>query len=301
MPVELSVRPATHDDYDAVAAFTENTWPDRGKGDYIPRIYHDWIEKDEAATLVAEAGDEVAGIAQAVQLSEHEAWCQGMRVNHAFRGEGVSVRVNEALFEWARDRGATVARNMVFSWNAPALGASRAVGFEPATEFRFATPDPNPDADPDLAISENPDAAWSYWTASDARDHLRGLALSLDESWALQELTRGMLRRAADDTRTFAVQDDGTRAMAYRVRDYEREGEDGDVQHWVEYGVGAWDGVESATALFDAIRRDAGELGADKTRVLIPETVEYVSDASYVRAGVSDEPDFVMAADLTAL
>ncbi len=313
---ELAVRPATHDDFDAVAAFTEDTWADRGHGDYIPRVYHDWIEKDDAATLLADAGDEVAGIAQAVLLSEHEAWCQGMRVNPAFRGEGVSVLVNDALFEWARDRGATVARNMVFSWNAPALGASRAAGFDPCTEFRWATPDPDPDADPAPEVTGNPDAAWSYWSASDARDHLRGLALSPDESWAMQELTRDILRRAADDARVFAVQDDGTQAMAFRVRDYERSesssddsenrtesggSDDGDVERRVEYGVGAWDGVDSADALFDAIRRDAGELGADRTRVLIPETARFVSDASYVRAGVSDEPDFVLSTDLTAL
>jgi len=316
MQAELTVRPATHDDYDAVAAFTEETWSDRGHGDYVPRIYHDWIETDDAATLLADAGDDVAGIAQVVRLSEHEVWCQGMRVNPAFRDEGVSVRLNDALFEWARDRGATVARNMVFSWNAPALAASRAAGFDPCTEFRWATPEPDPDASPDLRVTDDPDAAWSYWSASDARDHLRGLALSPDESWAMQELTRDLLRRAADDTRVFAVQDDGTKAMAFRVRDYERSesssddsenrtesggNEDGEVSRWAEYGVGAWNGVESAQALFDAIRQDAGDLGADRTRVLIPETARFVSDASYVRAGVSDEPDFVLSADLTAL
>ncbi|MFC7167633.1 hypothetical protein [Halospeciosus flavus] len=52
--MEFDVREATHDDYDAVVAFTEDTWPDREGGDYIPRIYHDWIEGDERETFVAE-------------------------------------------------------------------------------------------------------------------------------------------------------------------------------------------------------------------------------------------------------
>jgi hypothetical protein len=224
-----------------------------------------------------------------------------MRVNPAFRGEGVSVRLNHALFEWARDQGASVGRNMVFSWNVPALGAARAAGFAPCTEFRWATPEPDADADPALPVASNPDAAWSFWSTSDARDHLRGLALSMDESWALQDLTREHLHRAADETAVFAVGGNGTEAMAFRTRDYERETDDGDTVHRAEYSVGAWDSVESADALFDAIRRDAAELGADRTRVLIPETTRFVSDASYVRAGVSDEPDFVFAADLTGL
>ena len=42
---------------------------------------------------------------------------------------------------------------------------------------------------PDGVVSD-PDAAWSFWVHSDARDHLHGLGLSLDESWAVQELTR---------------------------------------------------------------------------------------------------------------
>jgi len=306
----VDVRPATADDYDDVLAFTRDTWADRDGSDYIPDIYHDWIESpdggDRQRTLVADVDGVVVGIAQAVLLSDHEAWCQGLRVAPAHRGEGVSEALSRELFEWARDRGAVVARNMVFSWNVAGLGQSRAVGFAPATEFRWAHPEPDPDADlaatapGDATVTNDPDAAWAYWSDSDARDHLRGLALSPEETWAAQELTRGTLRRAADETAVFAVQNQGTREMAHRVRDYERENEQGEIERRVEYGVGAWDEVDAARALFAAIRRDAGELGADRTRVLIPETVDAVSDVAATRTAVSDEPDFVLAADLTA-
>ena len=117
------VRPATHDDYEAVAAFTRDTWPDRETGDYIPRVYHDWIEGDDRGTFVLEvdkspdgapeADGSVVGICQGVRLTGHEAWAQGMRTHPAHRGEGVGRRLTEAVFEWARERGATVCRNMV--------------------------------------------------------------------------------------------------------------------------------------------------------------------------------------------
>jgi GNAT superfamily N-acetyltransferase len=309
----LDVRPATDDDYDDVVAFTRDTWGDRGRSDYIPDIYHDWIEGPEGGdrqqTLVAEADGDVVGIAQSVRLSDHEVWCQGIRIAPTYRGKGVGEAITRELFRWAREGGAVVARNIVFSWNAAGLGHSRAMGFEPATEFRWARPEPDPDAEPataaangaDLTVTSDPDAAWSYWASSDARDHLRGLALSPEETWATQELTRGALRRAASEEAVFAVQNDGTRAMAHRVRDYERENEAGETERRVEYGVGAWGDVDAARALFAAIRRDAGELGADRTRLLIPETVEAVSDVAATRTAVSDEPDFVMAADLTGL
>ena len=307
MHAGVEVREARHDDYDEIAAFTRDTWPDRDGGDYIPDIYHDWIDGEDKRTAVAVVDGDVAGLAQAVMLSDWEAWNQGMRVNPEFRGRGVSVEVSKDLFEWAREQGATVARNMVFSWNVAGLGQSRAMGYDPVTEFRWVHPDPaSADADASASasafdVTADPRAAWRYWTDSEARDHLRGLALDPDESWALSELTRDDLRTAADEDGLFVVQNDGTRGFAHRVREYERDSdEDGDPEKWVEYGVGAWADAESADALFDAIARDAADRGTDRTRVLVPETTRVVSDAALCRVEIADEPDFVLGADLTA-
>jgi len=300
--VDVEIRPATHDDYDDVVAFTENTWADRDGGDYIPGIYHDWIDKADAETLVADAGDELAGIAQVVALTEDEAWCQGMRTNPDYRGQGVSVAINVGMFDWARERGATVARNMVFSWNTAGLGASRGIGFEPATAFRWANPDPDPNAavGDDYEVVSDPGSAWTYWSGSDARDHLRGLVISTTESWAVDTLARETLEWAADETALIAVRDEsGTVGMAFRTRDYEREDDDGETTRHAEYGVGAWEDAHAARALFSAVARDAADIGADETRVLIPETPRHVSDAAYVRAGISEDPDFVLEVDLT--
>ncbi|MFB6119118.1 GNAT family N-acetyltransferase [Halosegnis sp.] len=292
----MSVRPATHDDYDAVAAFTENTWPDREGGDYIPRVYHDWIDGDDRETFVYDTGDELAGICQGVLLSPHEGWSQGMRVNPDYRGEGIGSRIVDRVLGWLREQGATVCRNMVFSWNQAGLGQSRAVGFEPAGEFRWMTPAPDPTAESELAVRNAPDAAWSCFARSDACTALRGLALDLDESYAVAELTRERLHRVAAEERVFAVGDGaGTRAMSFRARTTEYG--DGDV--YAEYGVAAWADTEALRSLIAAVARDAADQGADATRVLIPETVHHVSDAALARAGIADEPDFLMEADLT--
>lgn len=299
---QLAIRPARPDDYESVAAFTRNTWPDREGSDYLPQVYHDWIEDDRGRkrTLVADAGEEIAGICQAVMLSSHEAWAQGMRVNPAFRGEGISTDLNDALFEWTRDRGATVCRNMVFSWNVAGLGGSRTAGFDPVTEFRWAQPEPASEpADETEHVSSDPAAAWRYWVDSSAREQLSGLALDRTESWALSELTKADLERAAEETAVFAVIDDGACAMAYRTGVRTTETDTGETESIAEYGVGAWDDAPAAQTLFDAIKADAGDAGADQTRVLIPETPRYVSDAAWLRAAVSDHPDFVLAADLT--
>jgi len=334
------VREARPADADAVAAFARDTWGERHE-DYIPRVFPDWAASDDPdrATFVAtlppdavaasdavgttddrEAGDTlvegdgagaaapgepeaVVGCIQGVLLSEWEAWGQGIRVDPAARGHGVGTALSEAALGWARERGARACRNMVFSWNVMGLGQSRAVGFEPATEFRFAEPEPDAagvDAtDLDALADPDPNAAWAFWGDSDARDHLRGLALDPDESWACSELTRERLRDAADEGRLLAVAGaDALAGFAVRTRVAEREA-DGETTRTATYGAAAWRDVGAAGALYDAIAADAAEVDADATRVLIPETVEHVSDTGANRVSVAAEPDFVMSADLT--
>ncbi len=295
-----SVRQARADDEADVVAFTEDTWPERG-GDYLPRVFAEWVETDGPGqrTFVAEREGRAVGIVQCVLLTEREAWMQGMRVAPEARGEGVSVELHRSAAEWARAQGATVARNMVFSWNGPALAASRAAGLEPATEFRWVHPEPDADAEPELSITDDPEAGWSFWAASDARERLLGLALDPGESWALSELTEATLGDAADRTFLAAVEDGGLRGVTFRVRDYEREDEDGQPERWAEYGVAAWADPAAAETLLAAVARDAASVGADRTRVLIPEGVGPVSDAALAGAEIADEPDFVLADDLT--
>lgn len=296
-----TVRQARPADHDAVASFTTDTWADRDVTDYVPRVFPEWVESDgpDQRTLVAERDGDVVGLCQGVLLSDHEAWAQGIRVHPDHRGTGVARALNDRVFDWAADRGATVCRNLVFSWNRAGLATSRRLGYDAAASFRWAHPEPDADAsvDTDRVVTDSPEAAWSRWRRSDAHDALGGLALSLSESWAIQELTREHLRRAAAETRVLAVGDgDGTRGLAYRVRDYEREA---DGNHWAEYGVAAWADLPTARALLAAIARDAADIGAARTRVLIPETPRHVADAAAAGVALADGGDFVFEADLT--
>jgi GNAT superfamily N-acetyltransferase len=295
-----TVRQARADDADAVAAFAAATWSDREVTDYVPEVFPEWVESDgpDQRTVVFDAGDDIAGVCQGVLLTEDEAWAQGIRVNPAFRGEGIGTALTEAVFDWARERGATVCRNLVFSWNSAGLGQSRAVGFEPATEFRFAHPEPDAGAEAgsDLAVETDPAAAWRFWQGSAAARHLRGLGLDPDETWALSEMTRDRVHGLAEEEWVAAVVGEaGTRAATARVREYES----GDGTTYAEYGFADWADLPAARTLFAAIQRDAARLDVEETRVLFPERPRHVSDAAYAQANIGEEPEFVMAKDLT--
>jgi len=292
-----TVRQARLDDEADVVAFAREVWSDRPETvDYVPDVFREWVAGDgpDQHTVVAAVDGTAVGLCQVLALTDHEAWLQGMRVAPPHRGAGLGLAMVEHCFEWARERGATVARNMVFSWNDAGLGQSLAADFDPVTSFRFAHPEPAERAATDTIVTDDPAAAWSYWTGSDARDHLSGLALDPDRTWALSELTRADLHRLAEEAAVFAVTDGGTRGMACR-----RGTVTEDDRSLAEYAVGAWADREAAAALFDAVTTDAAGLGVDGTRVLIPETPRHVAEAASVRAELADWPDFVFAADLT--
>jgi GNAT superfamily N-acetyltransferase len=310
---DVHVRPARPDDYEAVAAFTAETWADRGGSDYIPDVYHDWIADDDGETrqtFVVDLGEDppsgdLGAIAQVTTLSPYEAWAQGLRVDPEYRGRGLAKRLTDVTFAFAREAGATVLRNMIFSWNVASLGLARETGYDPAVEFRWVRPTPDPAAAPSLRVETggdaDPDAAWAFWAKSEARTELSGLTLDPAESWALSSLTHARLRGAADDGRLLVVRDGGTRGFAYRNRTYERT-DDGEERTWAEYAVGAWTwrDADAADALLSAVARDAAAVGADRTRVLVPEGPHWVTDAAAARAEIAEEPTFVMEADLTA-
>jgi GNAT superfamily N-acetyltransferase len=327
--VDVDVRQARESDTDAVAAFTEDTWEDFEGQDYIPDVFAEWVATDgpDQHTVVAERtgavaaddentdgvedrdGDEdevgggtagVVGCCQVVRLSGHEAWTQGIRVHPDYRGAGVGRAMDVACRDWARERGVTLARNMVFSWNEQGLATARSLGYRPRAEFRWAHPEPNPDAGAGAPGSsaeigtDDPDAVWGYWQRSDARDALCGLALDPGESWALSEWTRERTRRTAEETVVLAVECEGTTGATWRTRVTERDDETLAV-----YGAAGWETLVDARALFAAVARDAAAVGADRTRVLIPETPRHVSDAAAAGVTLADDPDFVFEADLS--
>jgi GNAT superfamily N-acetyltransferase len=320
-----TIRHARESDHEAVAAFTRDTWADRDVADYIPDVYPEWVagDGDDQRTFVADVRDDteptaepgdVVAIVQGHRLTEWEAWASGMRVSTGHRGEGLAEALTTTVFDWARDRGCVVCRNLTFSWNGPALGVSRRIGFDPCTEIRWVHPTPDPSASPPASLSSsppsatlddepNPDGAWAFWSDSAARERLRGLAMDDEESWALSALTRDRLRAAAAEDRLVTV-DSGTGGFAERVRTFEREeGDDAEGSEavaYAEYAIGAWPegDADAAGAVLAGVARDAAAVGADRTRVMIPEGVTWVSDASVARGEIADEPAFVLAARL---
>ncbi|MDR5656345.1 GNAT family N-acetyltransferase [Halodesulfurarchaeum sp. HSR-GB] len=296
----MRIRPARETDQDAIAAFTQDTWEQYEGGDYINHIFPKWATqtRPDQQTFVAEADGTPIGLIRAVLLSDHEAWFQGLRVDPAHRGSGVGEALTDRAFEWAREAGATVGRAMVFSWNVMGLGLTRAAGFDSGVEFRWGHPEPDPAAEVEGTVRREPKAAWTYWQHAPERDTLDGLGLDSEVPWALSEATLDDFQSARAAESVLSIDREGVVATTYRARVIEREAGD-QSRTWAEYGLAAWEDLTAAADLFAAISRDAAMAGADRVRVLLPETPRVVGDAAAHRIELADNPDFVVRVDLT--
>ncbi|HZR40327.1 MAG TPA: GNAT family N-acetyltransferase [Ktedonobacteraceae bacterium] len=110
----IEVRPAQPEDREAVLAFCAQTWE---WGDYIDRVWDDWLHNPQGLLLVATADGEPCGITHLQMLTKTDAWLEGLRVDPAYRRQGIARALNEAALLEAMRRGAVYARLATESGN----------------------------------------------------------------------------------------------------------------------------------------------------------------------------------------
>lgn len=115
---KLEVRRAREEDREAVLAFCRQTWD---WGDYIADIWDTWLHDPDSAFLVAVKDGQPVGIANIRMLNAEEAWMEGMRVDPAFRKQGVAGALFSEQVAEARRRGASTIRTITSSTNSPAI------------------------------------------------------------------------------------------------------------------------------------------------------------------------------------
>jgi len=114
----MNIRPARSEDKARIAAFTIDTF---SWGDYVADVFDAWMEDPDGQVLVAATeNDEAIGIARVYLLSGSEAWAQAARVHPDHRRLGIAGRLTRAAETWAAERGALVIRLLTDDWNEPA-------------------------------------------------------------------------------------------------------------------------------------------------------------------------------------
>jgi GNAT superfamily N-acetyltransferase len=97
-----------------VLAFCAHTWE---WGDYIENVWETWLDDPAGLLLVALHEDRPVGLLHMQMLSETEAWQEGMRVDPAYRQQGIAHQLTLEASAEAMRRGATTVRLLTESTN----------------------------------------------------------------------------------------------------------------------------------------------------------------------------------------
>jgi ribosomal protein S18 acetylase RimI-like enzyme len=111
---EIAIRPARAEDRETVLAFCANTWE---WGDYIERVWEQWQSDSTGLLLVALHDGQPVGIVHLQMLSATDAWQEGMRVDPAYRKQGIARQLSMEASAEAMRRGATTVRLLTESTN----------------------------------------------------------------------------------------------------------------------------------------------------------------------------------------
>jgi len=201
--VAFNVRPARPSDVASIISWTTDTFE---WGDYVPDRLAGWIEDDDSEVIVCETeSGEPAAVAHVLMLSGTEAWMEAARVHPDHKRSGMATAMNDRGVEWARGRGARVARLATEADNAAARGQVEALGYRAISQWVYASFDtsrPSAVEGPRLRPSHRSevDPAWIFWSAGDlARRGRELLALG----WRWRKATPADLEEAAAAARLF--------------------------------------------------------------------------------------------------
>ncbi|HEX7736419.1 MAG TPA: GNAT family N-acetyltransferase [Ktedonobacteraceae bacterium] len=115
---EIEVRQAREEDRAAVLAFCEHTWE---WGDYIAYTWDEWLNDPSGQLLVAVVDGQPVGLVHLLMLNATDAWQEGMRVDPAYRQQGIARRLSFEASAEAMRRGATTVRLLTNSTNAASI------------------------------------------------------------------------------------------------------------------------------------------------------------------------------------
>jgi len=131
--VQVKIRRARAADKAPILEISKKIW---GGHDYLPSVWDDWLADKNARFIVATVNGRTVGCAHAGLQTNYVAWLEGVRVHEQYRGLGLAGKLNHALVEWARRKGARVARLSTGSSNRASREHLEKIGFPVMQTFQ---------------------------------------------------------------------------------------------------------------------------------------------------------------------
>ena len=196
---KIHVRKARNSDRTAVFKFCERTW---SWGDYIPKVWDKWLKEENGRVFVATIEGVPVGISHLSIDKPYEVWLSGARTDPNHRRKGVATAITKKCLEYAKRKGAKVARLVTETDNTAAQAVVQKMGFQPVTEFVEMIKENvecNESESSRWAKESETKAIWSYLQNSETYRKAAGLYTVLYHWFSLdmQDLERFIKQRKA--------------------------------------------------------------------------------------------------------
>jgi RimJ/RimL family protein N-acetyltransferase len=282
----LTFRPVRAVDRDRIMAFTFNTWGG-DDDDYIKYVFDDWLADPSGEFTAAVLDGEVVGIAKLTDMGNDEWWFEGLRIDPAYRRQGIALAFNRYHVELAKRLGGKVVRYMTGANNAGSQAIGARAGFQHILTY-CAHLAAASDAFPLPAMLNLADVpALSSWIDSPLMRYLHGV---YRKAWVTKTLTAAELRGLVEAQAVYGLKDEAGRITAWallRPDDEDGDTEDGEPRR---LRVDHFDGEMSAvTELAQQMRALAKSLQRDEVSAGICDYLPLVQ--AVVAAGYSVNPD----------
>jgi ribosomal protein S18 acetylase RimI-like enzyme len=265
---QREIRPARAEDRDAVLAFCTDTWE---WGDYIDRVWDDWLHDSDGHLFVATIDARPVGISRLRMLSSTEAWLEGVRVDPQYRRMGLAIALNQAMLLEAMRCGATLARLMTEAKNADAIGFFERRHMRRVGAFASYTAPPliassqkrSVQEKTQLATLDDLDEIIDYLNVSNVFPAVGGLYYA---GWAAYAITAELLEaKIADQSLYLLRRWDRLDGLAIAEPREERGGKC--------LSLGYIDGtaIEAISLIAYDLRRRLPELGLEAVRAYVPD------------------------------
>ncbi|GER88281.1 hypothetical protein KDW_24430 [Dictyobacter vulcani] len=266
---QIEIRPVQPTDRDAVLPFCTQTWD---WGDYIDQVWDDWLLNPAGDFLVATVDQKPAGIVHIDMLNAEEAWLEGLRVDPAYRQQGIGNALNEAAMLAAMRRHASTIRLAVETQNTTSIHLYERLHMRRVGEFSLyhaspftSLPRANAQQSLQLATPEDLDSIIDYLNVSNIFPLVGGLYYA---QFKALPITAELLAEKIAGQQVYLLRRwerlDGL-ALAEIREEY----------HEQRLSVGYLDGtaIEAISLIAYELRRRLTELELTRLRVYAPQTL----------------------------
>lgn len=111
---QVLCRPALESDYPDIAEFCKGIWDG---GDYVPEVWHDWLNDPHGLLATAEFDGHAIGCSHLALLAEGQWWLEGFRVDPQKQGLKVGSRLHDYVTDWWGEYGDGTVRLMTSAKN----------------------------------------------------------------------------------------------------------------------------------------------------------------------------------------